>query len=380
MKKNILKEKDLKSLSDYEITTQNTSYTFEQLSNMAERGDIKIPDTQRDFIWNLQQCSKFIESILMRIPIPSIILYQNKEENDFLVVDGLQRLSSITSFLKGNKRLIMSQNKNKNNSKGWKLGKNVSKEISGKTFEELESKHRKTLFYSSINVITFTEEKPGDKTSLIEAFSRINNQGTPLNKQELRNAVYNGKFNDQLKEINQMSEWRKILNKKEPEKRMADVEILTSILAMYYLLEDKDVLKKSGSFNKTLILDNVYYYNNLSEYDFFEDLYKLKQSIKYFSKFDRPFNLYDQNKKKKKSKANKLLCDTIISLKMHGDIKLDEVFIKNLYLFQKKYPELFVKYFLEGTNIFSRISKKIEIIEKLSQNEWEWISKINTKP
>ena len=85
----------------YQINTFGADYTIDGLVKRFDRGDIFRPTFQRNYVWTLAQASRFIESILLGLPIPSIFLYREESTQKHLIVDGLQRLTTLHSFSKG---------------------------------------------------------------------------------------------------------------------------------------------------------------------------------------------------------------------------------------------------------------------------------------
>ncbi|MBP1297941.1 hypothetical protein ACVII1_001122 [Bradyrhizobium elkanii] len=73
----------------YKITSFGADFLVDGLVDRFTKGDIYVPDFQRSFVWTKPQASRFIESILLGLPIPGIFLYREEETNKMLVVDGL---------------------------------------------------------------------------------------------------------------------------------------------------------------------------------------------------------------------------------------------------------------------------------------------------
>src|SRR5688572_798558 len=76
---------------NYSITSYGADFDVFGLVRRIQQGDIYIPPFQRKFIWNIKQSSRFIESLLLGLPIPSIFLSRD-DDNKLLVIDGQQRL------------------------------------------------------------------------------------------------------------------------------------------------------------------------------------------------------------------------------------------------------------------------------------------------
>lgn len=81
----------------------NTDWTVETLFRQIEKGNINLdPQFQRREAWGVDRKSKFIESIVCSLPIPNVVLAEDRTmKGRYLVIDGKQRLFSIASFLTG---------------------------------------------------------------------------------------------------------------------------------------------------------------------------------------------------------------------------------------------------------------------------------------
>ncbi len=85
----------------YEITSFGADYDAEGLVKRLQRGDIYIPPFQRSFVWTQKEASRFIESLLLGLPVPGIFLARDIDSKKLLVIDGQQRLRSIQFFMEG---------------------------------------------------------------------------------------------------------------------------------------------------------------------------------------------------------------------------------------------------------------------------------------
>jgi len=97
----------------YEITSYGADYDVHGLVRRIENGDIVVPSFepsftgtdevrgfQRDFVWRIPQMSRFIESLLLGLPVPGVFLVRTKD-NKLLVLDGQQRLGTLSKFYSG---------------------------------------------------------------------------------------------------------------------------------------------------------------------------------------------------------------------------------------------------------------------------------------
>lgn len=190
--------------------TENTLMTISDIVRFYERGRIEInPAYQRNYRWSNLQKTKFIESILLKYPIPPIIAI--KIENDeglynYEIIDGVQRLSTIFEFLK-----IKPKNGNfvKNSNESLKHLQGASKltELNGKTWEDFKELDFDFVFDSS--TLLFTNLTSASKNIQYECFERLNTLSSRLSPQEIRNsliALKDPKGFDRLYiEINSMS-------------------------------------------------------------------------------------------------------------------------------------------------------------------------------
>ena len=87
------------SIISYDISVIPNDFNVMTINNLMETGIIKMPAFQRNYVWDRKRASRFIESLILGLPVPQIFLYQ-KERNQFSVIDGQQRLMTIYFFAK----------------------------------------------------------------------------------------------------------------------------------------------------------------------------------------------------------------------------------------------------------------------------------------
>lgn len=177
------------------LKSDRLDMSFGEIASMYSQDEIIIdPEYQRLFRWTQEQQSRFIESILLGIPIPPIFVAENKD-GKWEVVDGLQRISTILSFMG-----ILKNLPEKNN---WKLkAGDLIKEIDGFGYTELTPKTQMTIkrFVCRIEILNWNSEID----IRYELFNRLNTGGTKLSDQEIRNCIFRGTdsyVNDYLKEL-----------------------------------------------------------------------------------------------------------------------------------------------------------------------------------
>ena len=173
-----------------ESTTQNVLMTVSDIIKFYIRGRINInPEYQRNYRWSNEQKSKFIESILLKYPIPPIIAIQEENADglpNFEIIDGVQRISSILEFVEED---IPEEKRVKNQNEKLKslIGADIFKEINGKTWKDFKNENFDFTFEaSSILFINFNSPKALIK---YDVFERLNTSSTPLSPQEVRNSI-----------------------------------------------------------------------------------------------------------------------------------------------------------------------------------------------
>jgi hypothetical protein len=218
---------------NYAITAYGADPQVDGLVKRLKEGDIFIPlfslseqstnipvRFQREYVWKKQQADRFIESLLLGLPVPGIFLVK-EDTGRHLVLDGHQRLKTLSSFFN-----------NDWEGKPFAL-ENVQNRFKGKTYEQLDPSDRRRLNDSTIHATIVRQDQPSeDLSSIYLIFERLNSGGTSLQPQEIRVALYHGPFVELLTEVNNFHSWRALFGKKS--KRLKDIEL---ILRFFALLE-----------------------------------------------------------------------------------------------------------------------------------------------
>lgn len=172
------------SSGERRLVTQPYDLGVKGIVDDIDEGRISLNiEYQRQYIWDRGKASRLIESLLLNIPIP-VCYFAEDESGVYEVIDGLQRLTAIADFLRGEYALT---------------GLPVLNELDGKRHEELAPRDRRRLENRTIRCIVITEDSHPDIK--FDVFERLNTGAAMLTAQELRNSVYRGPFNDSLKKI-----------------------------------------------------------------------------------------------------------------------------------------------------------------------------------
>lgn len=172
-----------------EIATDSYSMSIGELINIYSEHEIDIhPKFQRLFRWSSYQKTRFIESIMLNIPIPPIFVSQN-ENGIWDVVDGVQRLSTIFQFVGKLK------DENDNLVEGLTLeGTKSIPELAGICWESSNDASKSLpqdlkLDFKRAKIVVNIVKKESDSSAKYELFQRLNTGGSKLSEQEVRNCL-----------------------------------------------------------------------------------------------------------------------------------------------------------------------------------------------
>lgn len=170
-----------------QIRVDPKSFSLRNVLDMIDDEDLDLaPDFQRMRVWTIQQKSRLIESILLRIPLPAFYFSSNTEGR-MQVVDGVQRLSTIHDFVRNNAFTLQHL-------------EYLDRELGGKSFTDIE----RTLWAKRINTTQISVNVIDPQTPnrvKFDIFKRINTGGTPLNAQEIRHCMSGKRVRDLLKRL-----------------------------------------------------------------------------------------------------------------------------------------------------------------------------------
>lgn len=195
------------------VSTDDFAMTIGEIANLYRDGDLIInPNFQRFFRWDIGRKSKLIESILLRIPIPPIFIFE-RQDTKWELIDGLQRVSTVLEFMgelkdpdKGGlfDPIILS---------GTEYLNNLSGAVWSEEFLAVDPDHAKFAFdgvlQRSLKRAKFgiqLLEKKSDEKSKFDLFQRLNSGGLSANPQEIRNCAIimsNEKFFKKLSTLTQ---------------------------------------------------------------------------------------------------------------------------------------------------------------------------------
>ena len=196
------------------INTQPYDLSVNTLVEQWNDHLLGIPEIQREYVWDNGRASRLIESLILNIPVPPLYFAETQDAR-FEVIDGHQRVKSIARYISNEFALS---------------GLGVLDDFKAKRFFQLPDREQRFLKTRSLRVVVITHDShPSMK---FEVFERLNTGGISLNAQELRNSLYRGSFNRELKDLAKNAAFRTCIGTKLPRRRMVDEELILRFFAL----------------------------------------------------------------------------------------------------------------------------------------------------
>lgn len=174
---------------DMQVTQERSDFLLPQIIDfVSQKKWMNLqPEYQRRQVWDRSKQSRFIESLLMNLPVPPVFLFE-PEYSRYEVMDGQQRLSSIVSFYENRLKLTGLEH--------WP-------ELNGKHYADLPVKVQRGIDRRRVSAVVLQSNARGANDDELRriVFERLNTGGQKLNAQELRNCVYASPFSSMLVEL-----------------------------------------------------------------------------------------------------------------------------------------------------------------------------------
>jgi Protein of unknown function DUF262 len=226
----------------YHVNSYGTDFSAKGLVELIRDGGIDFPDFQRGYVWKQDQASKFIESLLLGLPVPSVFLTREPlpvrrgslskpksrgVSRPLLVIDGQQRLLTLERFYRG-------RFGDDDSAPMFALtGLGKKSEYEGETYKTLSPDGKLTLDLATIHATVVNQDSPEDgSSSIFLLFERLNSGGTILQSQEIRSAIYQGSYNKLLRKLSGNPEWQTIYSMKP--RNLRDQELILRFFALYF--------------------------------------------------------------------------------------------------------------------------------------------------
>lgn len=308
----VTEDLDFDSKSIPNVVVSSNDWTTETIIRQIEKGNIILnPDFQRRDAWNKKKKSQFIESLILGLPIPQIVLAESKDQKGkYIVLDGKQRLLSLRQF---------TIPKNSLDYEKFNLqGLDIRKKLNKKSYEDLSQDIELSDDFSSFEnqpIRTVVIKNWMSEDFLYLVFLRLNTGSVPLSTQELRQALHPGEFIKFLNEKSMKSqELKHILGLKDDtvDFRMRDTELLLRYFAFKNFI-DKYTGNLKSFLDSTCYLLNKAWLENLEKKEDLENQFDLftkahSRIVEIFGK-----NAYRKwNKVSYESRFNRAIYDIMI--------------------------------------------------------------------
>lgn len=340
------------STKDIKIT--NVVVSLSSLIERLQYDEIDLnPDFQRHSnLWSPTSMSRLIESILLKLPLP-IFYFDVSNPDRWIVVDGLQRLSSIKKFMVDKKLRLTNLE--------------FLKELDNKKYDDLDRTSQRVI--NETQIITYQIEAQTPKEVRYSIFNRINTGGLPLNAQEIRQALnQQGQGVKFLIECTENEVFRNIVNI--PSKRMLDRELVLRFISfkLSNIYENFPYNSMGEFLDKAMEkLDEIIDENQFSKLKstLFDTLEFSEEILGKGHRFSR--NIADTTKTKS---LNRSLFDVItvcfseIKDKERFKLKKDIFYEKFINLLQDERSD-FSKAIVEGTSTKKAIEDRFRIMNDL---------------
>lgn len=266
-----------------DISINSQTVALDTVLRRIRQNRIRLaPSFQRNSVWDDTRKSRLIESMMLKIPLPMFYVSSDKD-NNWDVVDGLQRITTIKEFILGN----YDSQKEKYDEKGFKLKKlEFWRKLNGQTYDDIPGKLYNNIAETELSFTVINPDTPEEVKRNI--FKRINTGGMPLTAQEIRHALYQGLSSKLLKELVEKEAFLNAIDKVD-DSRMGARELVLRYLSFYirsYISYTKDSNMDAYMSNTMRIIntfDNFSLETIQSEFKYEKklDFSTLYQSIKY---------------------------------------------------------------------------------------------------
>jgi hypothetical protein len=256
-----------------DISINSQTVALDTVLRRIKQNRIRLaPSFQRNSVWDDTRKSRLIESMMLKIPLPMFYVSSDKD-NNWDVVDGLQRITTIKEFVLGN----YNPDKEKYDEKGFKL-KNLEfwRKLNGQTYDDIPGKLYNNIAETELSFTVINPDTPEEVKRNI--FKRINTGGMPLTAQEIRHALYQGLSSKLLKELAEQEAFLNAIDKVD-DSRMGARELILRYLSFYI----RDCISYTKDSNMDAYLSNTM--RIINTFDKFS-LETIQSEFKYEKKLD----------------------------------------------------------------------------------------------
>jgi hypothetical protein len=230
-------QEDLSDLGEagqrYQAVINQADWTVETIIQQIDKGNIELnPDFQRREAWRNQRKSQYIESLIVNVPVPQIVLAERADRRGkFVVIDGKQRLLALRQFHSSDDLFP-----------SFALeGLTIRTDLNGVDYQQMSHDMLREQDHDALEnstIRTAVIRNWGDEKFLYTIFLRLNTGSVPLSPQELRQALHPGEF---VKFVDRYSTESELLHRamgiRRPDPRMRDAELVIRYYAFRNFLD-----------------------------------------------------------------------------------------------------------------------------------------------
>lgn len=353
-------ESDVNIVDPYDprlIRVDPKNFPVQMIVDMINDGEIDLaPAFQRRFVWNdITRKSRLIESLLLRIPIP-VFYFAQDESGMFQVVDGVQRLTVLNSFMNNEFKLKNLEYLHECEGKWYKKENNSEASLDSLYTRRIEQTQ---LYINIIDPQTPSRVK-------FDIFRRINTGGKELNNQEIRNCLANERTRELLHELAGSPCFKKATRGSIKSTRMADEELVLRFVAFYLIDNGKSSVNEYKG-GMDALLDLTVEVLNQSKIDCFMEI-----RISFMNAMENAYYLFGEKSFRKANYINKslflglsrVLCQySMADIKNKDKNKISKELSDSLVLGGALWNPLSM-----GTNDAKNISYVYEFIKKIMES------------
>ncbi len=329
--------------ADVNISMRNIS--LDAIVNRISHDEIDLnPDFQRrPDLWNIESKSRLIESLMLKIPVPSFY-FDASNDSKWIVIDGLQRLSALKGFILDN---------------SYKLtGLEYLTELEGLAFDELPRIYSRRILETQLAL--YTIEKGTPKKIVFNIFKRLNTGGLVLTSQEIRHALNQGEVIHLIKQMAECDEFKEVTEYSIKATRLQDCEYATRFLAFSYM----DIAEYKGNIDEYLDAAMMKG-NEMSQADRGKVLNEYKRTLSYCYKIFGRYAFRRVNDEGRRGPINKALFESFTrALNNRSDEELDKL-VENEGAVKGRYVRFVstIADFLKAGDKYT-VSKRLQFVDE----------------
>lgn len=222
-----------------ELQASDGKLSVREFWNRYVEGQVLVePDFQRHYVWDATRASRFVESLLLRLPTPPVFVSEDAQGR-WTVIDGHQRLETLFRFM----RPLLAGTVSEVQTNGH-LGRlsplslthlEILENLNGRGVTALSREDRQRLWDAEVGYVRLPPETHPDMRYVL--FARLNLGSMSLNAQELRNCLYRGPYNDLIARLSEAQPFLRLWGRASADKRMHDRELVLRFFAFLHRVD-----------------------------------------------------------------------------------------------------------------------------------------------